>query len=256
MPARSRALWFAAMGVYAFLYLPLLIVIVFSFNDSRLNARWTGFTLDWYAKLLCNQQLLTAAWNSLVIALAVTLISVLVGTIAGIALSRYRARALSLLVVTPMAVPDILTGVSLLVFFVMIHLTLGMQSVILAHVSFCISFVAIVVRSALTNLDPHLVEAARDLGATPFIAFRKVVMPAITPGIVAGALLAFTLSIDDFVITFFTAGAGTTTLPLQVYSMIKVSITPEINAVSTLLMVMTLSLVVLASRLAPETIRT
>jgi spermidine/putrescine transport system permease protein len=244
------------MGVYAFLYLPLLIVIVFSFNDSRLNARWTGFTLDWYAKLLGNQQLLTAAWNSLVIALAVTLISVLVGTIAGIALSRYRARALSLLVVTPMAVPDILTGVSLLVFFVMIHLTLGMQSVILAHVSFCISFVAIVVRSALTNLDPHLVEAARDLGATPFIAFRKVVMPAITPGIVAGALLAFTLSIDDFVITFFTAGAGTTTLPLQVYSMIKVSITPEINAVSTLLMVMTLSLVVLASRLAPETIRT
>jgi spermidine/putrescine transport system permease protein len=244
------------MGVYAFLYLPLLIVIVFSFNDSRLNARWTGFTLDWYAKLLGNQQLLTAAWNSLVIALAVTLISVLVGTIAGIALSRYRARALSLLVVTPMAVPDILTGVSLLVFFVMIHLTLGMQSVILAHVSFCISFVAIVVRSALTNLDPHLVEAARDLGATPLIAFRKVVMPAITPGIVAGALLAFTLSIDDFVITFFTAGAGTTTLPLQVYSMIKVSITPEINAVSTLLMVMTLSLVVLASRLAPETIRT
>ncbi len=154
MRARSRALWFAAMGVYAFLYLPLLIVIVFSFNDSRLNARWTGFTLDWYEKLLGNQQLLTAAWNSFVIAVAVTLISVVIGTIAGIALSRYRARFLSFLVVTPMAVPDILTGVSLLVFFVMIHLTLGMQSVILAHVSFCISFVAIVVRSSLTSLDP------------------------------------------------------------------------------------------------------
>jgi spermidine/putrescine transport system permease protein len=255
MRVKSRALWAAALAVYAFLYLPLLIVIVFSFNDSRLNARWSGFTLDWYRKLFANEQLLAAAWNSFVIALAVTLISVILGTLAGIALSRYKARFLSFLVVTPMAVPDILTGVSLLVFFVMIHLTLGMQSVILAHVSFCISFVAIVVRSALAGLDPHLVEAARDLGASPWVAFRRVVLPAVAPGIVAGALLAFTMSIDDFVITFFTAGAGTTTLPLQVYSMIKVSITPEINAVSTLLMLLTLSLVILASRLAPEAMR-
>jgi spermidine/putrescine transport system permease protein len=130
-----------------------------------------------------------------------------------------------------------------------------MASVVLAHVSFCISFVALVVRATMANLDPNLVEAARDLGASPGEAYRRIVVPVIAPGIMAGGLLAFTLSIDDFVITFFTAGVGTTTLPLQIYSMIKVSITPEVNAVSTLLMLVTLSLVVLAARLAPFALR-
>lgn len=252
---RSRALWAAALAVYGFLYLPLIMVMLYSFNEARLGSRWTGFTLDWYRKLFANEQMLTAAWNSLVIALSATFISVVLGTLAGLGLARYRPRWLNFLVVTPMAVPDILTGVSLLLFFVLLHMTLGMTSVILAHVSFCISFVAVVVRSSMASLDPHLVEAARDLGATPFQAYRRVVIPVIMPGILAGGLLAFTLSIDDFVITFFTAGVGTTTLPLQIYSMIKVSITPEVNAVSTLLMLLTLCLIVLAARLAPQALK-
>lgn len=252
---RSRLLWAGALAVYAFLYLPLIMVAVFSFNSAKLSSRWTGFTLEWYEKLFTNEQMLSAAWNSLVIALSATAVSVVLGTLAGLGLARYRSRWLDFLVVTPMAVPDILTGVSLLLFFVLIHMTLGMTSVILAHVSFCISFVAIVVRSSLANLDPNLVEAARDLGATPLQAYRRIVIPVIMPGIIAGGLLAFTLSIDDFVITFFTTGVGTTTLPLQIYSMIKVSITPEVNAVSTLLMLLTLSMIVAASRLAPHALR-
>jgi len=252
---KSRALWAMTLAVYAFLYLPLLMVVVFSFNSAKLSSSWTGFTFDWYRRLFADEQMLTAAWNSLAIALVATAISVVVGTLAGLGLARYRSRWLDFLVVTPMAVPDILTGVSLLLFFVLIHLTLGMTSVVLAHVSFCVSFVAVVVRSALANLDPNLVEAARDLGATPFQAYRRIVIPVIMPGIVAGGLLAFTLSIDDFVITFFTAGVGTTTLPLQIYSMIKVSITPIVNAVSTLLMLLTLTMIVIASRLAPDALR-
>jgi spermidine/putrescine transport system permease protein len=252
---RSRTLFGAALAVYAFLYVPLLLVAVGSFNAARLGSSWTGFTLDWYRRLFADERMLAAAGNSLVIALAATAISVVLGTLAGLGLARYRSRALGFLVVTPMAVPDILTGVSLLLFFVLIHLTLGMASVVLAHVSFCISFVALVVRATMANLDPNLVEAARDLGASPGEAYRRIVVPVIAPGIMAGGLLAFTLSIDDFVITFFTAGVGTTTLPLQIYSMIKVSITPEVNAVSTLLMLVTLSLVVLAARLAPFALR-
>jgi spermidine/putrescine transport system permease protein len=172
-----------------------------------------------------------------------------------VAMHRYRVRLLSFLVLTPLAVPDILTGVSLLLLFVLVHLTLGMASVVLAHVSFCISFVAIVVRSSLAGMDPQLAEAARDLGATPWQAFRRIVLPLIAPGILAGALLAFTLSIDDFVITFFTAGAGTSTLPLEIYSMLKVAVTPEVNAVSTLLLLVSLTLFAAASRLAPSMLR-
>ena len=146
-------------------------------------------------------------------------------------------------------------GVSLLIFFVAINLTLGLVSVMLAHVAFCIGFVAIVVRSRLAGMDESLTEAARDCGASPWLAFRLVTLPLIMPGVIAGALMAFTLSIDDFVITFFTAGAGTSTLPLQIYSMIKIAVTPEVNAVSTLLMGLTLILIIIASKLAPDALR-
>ena len=156
------------------------------------------------------------------------------------------------LVLTPIAIPEILMGVSLLIFFVLLNFTLGLVSVALAHIAFCIGFVAIVVRSRLAGMDESLTEAARDCGATPFEAFRYVTLPLIMPGVIAGALMAFTLSIDDFVITFFTAGAGTVTLPLQIYSMIKIAVTPEVNAISTLLMLLTLALIIVASRLAPS----
>jgi spermidine/putrescine transport system permease protein len=251
----SPALWAAALAGYAFLYIPLAIVVVYSFNDSRLNAEWVGFTFDWYRKLFHNEEMLAAAGNSLVIALVASAVSTVLGTMAGVAMYRYRTRLLSVLVLTPIAIPEILMGVSLLIFFVMLNLTLGLVSVALAHIAFCIGFVAIVVRARLAGMDESLTEAARDCGATPWQSFRYVTLPLIMPGVIAGALMAFTLSIDDFVITFFTAGAGTVTLPLQIYSMIKIAVTPEVNAISTLLMLLTLALIVVATRLTPSPFR-
>ena len=247
----SPWLWLAAALAYAFLYIPLIIVIVYSFNDSKLNAEWVGFTFKWYEVLFNDGPMLQAAWNSLVIALFTSVFATIFGTMAGYAMYKYKLRVLPLLVLTPLALPEILMGVSLLIFFVMLNLTLGMVSITLAHISFCIGFVAIVVRSRLEGMDESLVEAARDLGATQWQAFRLVTLPLIMPGVIAGALMAFTLSIDDFVITFFTAGAGASTLPLQIYSMIKIAVTPEVNAISTLLMLLTLALILASSKLAP-----
>ncbi len=251
MRRRPIALWVAALTGYAFLYIPLIIVVVYSFNDSRLNAEWVGFTLEWYAKLFRNEEMLTAAGNSLIIALIASLTATVLGTMAGVAMYRFKTRLLPILVLTPIAIPEILMGVSMLIFFVLLNLTLGIVSVALAHIAFCIGFVAIVVRARMADMDESLTEAARDCGATPWQAFRHVTLPLLMPGVIAGALMAFTLSIDDFVITFFTAGAGTVTLPLQIYSMIKIAVTPEVNAVSTLLMLLTLALIVIASRLTP-----
>jgi spermidine/putrescine transport system permease protein len=253
---RPIGLWAAALAGYAFLYVPLLIVIVYSFNDSRLNAEWVGFTFGWYDKLFHNQDMLLAAGNSLLIGLTASAVSTILGTMAGLAMYRYRNRLLSVLVLAPIAIPEILMGVSLLIFFVLLNLTLGLVSVALAHIAFCIGFVAIVVRSRLAGMDESLTEAARDCGASPLNAFRYVTLPLIMPGVIAGALMAFTLSIDDFVITFFTAGAGTVTLPLQIYSMIKIAVTPEVNAISTLLMLLTLALIIVASKLSPSLLGT
>lgn len=256
MRRRPIGLWAAALAGYAFLYVPLLIVIVYSFNDSRLNAEWVGFTFGWYDKLFHNQDMLLAAGNSLLIGLTASAVATVLGTMAGMAMYRYRPRLLSILVLAPIAIPEILMGVSLLIFFVLLNLALGLVSVALAHIAFCIGFVAIVVRSRLAGMDESLTEAARDCGASPLNAFRYVTLPLIMPGVVAGALMAFTLSIDDFVITFFTAGAGTVTLPLQIYSMIKIAVTPEVNAVSTLLMLLTLALIIVASKLSPSLLGT
>jgi len=256
MKRTSGWLWCAAIAAYVFLYAPLAIVVLFSFNDSRLNAQWVGFTFAWYEKLLHNEAMLIAARNSLVIALAAAAVSTLLGTMAGFALHRYRPRLLPALVLATIAVPEILMGVSLLIFFVLLNITLGMLSITLAHITFCIGFVALVVRARLAGMDESLTEAARDLGATPAQAFRWVTLPLIMPGIIAGALMAFTLSLDDFVITFFTAGAGSTTLPLQIYTMVKIAVTPEVNAVSTLLMLVTLTLILVATRLSPSVLKT
>lgn len=256
MRKNSFWLWAVSIAVYAFLYVPLIIVVIYSFNASKLNAEWVGFTFDWYRKLFHNQDMLEAAGNSLLIALVASGVSTVLGTMAGFAMHRYKLRALQILVLTPIAIPEILMGVSLLIFFVMLNLTLGLLSITLAHIAFCLGFVAIVVRSRLSGMDESLTEAARDCGATPWQAFRLVTLPLIMPGVIAGALMAFTLSIDDFVITFFTAGANASTLPLQIYSMIKIAVTPEVNAVSTLLMGVTLVLIVIASKLSPSALRT
>ena len=199
--------------------------------------------------------MVTAAGNSLLIGITASLVSTVLGTMAGVAMYRYRLRLLPVLILAPIAIPEILTGVSLLIFFVLLNFTLGLASVALAHIAFCIGFVAIVVRARLAGMDETLTEAARDCGASPWQAFRHVTLPLIMPGVIAGALMAFTLSIDDFVITFFTAGAGTVTLPLQIYTMIKIAVTPEVNAVSSLLMLLTLALVIAASKLSPTLLR-
>ncbi|MBI2308195.1 MAG: ABC transporter permease [Rhodocyclales bacterium] len=256
---RGPWLWAAALAVYAFLYMPLAVVVLFSFNDSTLNAEWVGFTTRWYGKLLDDDEMLRAAGNSLGIALAASAVATLLGTMAGIAMHRWQSgslRLLPFLVLTPVAMPEILLGVSLLIFFrQVLDLTLGLFSILAAHVTFSIGFVAIIVRARLAGMDESIFEAARDLGASPWQTFRRVTLPLILPGVLAGFLMSFTLSIDDFVITFFVAGVGVSTLPLQIYSMIKVAVTPEVNAVSTLLMALTLTMIALASRLAPDLLK-
>ncbi len=250
------ALWTAAIGAYAFLYVPLAVVVLFSFNDSELNAEWVGFTTRWYARLAADREMLAAAANSLAIALASSAAATVLGTLAGIALHRWRMRSLAFLVMTPVAMPEILLGVSLLLFFRQaLGLALGLATILIAHVTFSIGFVAVIVRARLAGMDESLFDAARDLGATPWVAFRRVILPLLLPGVVAGYLMAFTLSIDDFVITFFTAGVGVTTLPLKIYSMIKVAVSPEVNAVATLLMALTLALAMAAARLAPDALK-
>jgi spermidine/putrescine transport system permease protein len=191
-------LWATSALVYAFLYVPLVIVVVYSFNDSKLNAEWVGFTWHWYDVLFHDEQMLTAAWNSLLIALTSSAVATVLGTMAGYAMYRYKLRLLPVLVLTPIAIPEILLGVSLLIFFVLLEVTLGMLSIVLSHIAFSVGFVAIVVRSRLSGMDESLTEAARDLGATQWQALRLITLPLIMPGIVAGALMAFTLSIDDF----------------------------------------------------------
>jgi spermidine/putrescine transport system permease protein len=255
MNRRSRWLWIAAILAYIFLYAPLAIVVIYSFNDSRLNAEWVGFTLSWYGKLFHDGKMLTAAWNSLLIGVTASAVSTVFGTMAGYAMYRFRMRLLPLLVLAPIAIPEILMGVSLLIFFVLLNISLGMISIILSHIAFCIGFVAIVVRARLAGMDESLTEAARDLGASPWHAFRMVTLPLIMPGVTAGALMASTLSIHAFVNTFCTAGVGSTTWPLQIYTMVKISVTPEVNAVSTLLMALTLVLILVASKLAPGVLR-
>ena len=253
---RNFWLWAVSLAVYAFLYAPLAVVVLFSFNDSELNAEWVGFTTRWYVMLIHDQDMLQAAGNSLLIAMVSSTIATLLGTMAGIAMHRYRLRFLTFLAVTPVTMPEILLGVSLLLFFrQVLDLTLGFVSIIAAHITFSIGFVAIVVRVGLAGLDESIFEAARDLGASPWRTFRFVTFPLILPAVIAGFLMSFALSIDDFVITFFTAGVGVATLPLQIYSMIKVAVTPEVNAVSTLLMTLTLSMFVLASRFAPDVLK-
>jgi len=258
-------LWFVSLLAYAFLYTPLVIVVIFSFNDSKLNAEWVGFTTAWYRKLFTDEDMLRAALNSLSIACVAAAIATVLGTMAGLSMHRFKPRLLPFLVFTPVAMPEILLGVSLLIFFLNtvspalgamgIDFGLGLATVVIAHVTFCIGFVAIIVRARLAGMDESIFEAARDLGATPWQTFRLVTLPLIMPGVIAGALMAFTLSIDDFVITFFTAGAGTVTLPLQIYSMIKIAVTPEVNAVSSLLMLLTLALIIVATKVSPTLLR-
>ncbi len=252
---RSRTPWITTVAVLAFFYLPVVVLILNSFNASRFGGSWEGFTFGWYRQLWTQREIWAALRNTLLIAVGATAVSTVIGTSAAFALHRYRGalqKAHYLMIYTPLVIPEILMGIGLLLFFVTIGLDLGLFTVLLSHVTFCISYVAFVVLGRLQDFDWGLVEAAQDLGATPWTAFRKVVLPGLAPGIAAGALLAFTLSIDDFVITFFTAGPGATTLPVRIYSMIKHGSPALINALSTLLLVVTFTTVWLSQRLTGE----
>ena len=240
--------------VLAFLYLPILILVANSFNPARYSSRWKGFSLVWYRRLFESPEIWEALRNTLVIAASVTAVSVVLGTAAALALHRYGGSRLQrlhyTLIYQPLVVPEILMGISLLMAFVAVGAPLGLFTIFLAHVTFCVSYVAMTVLGRLQDFDLSVVEAARDLGAGPWQAARKVLLPMLGPGIAAGALLAFTLSVDDFVITFFVAGPGSTTLPLRIYSMIKYGAPPMINALSTLLLAVTLTAVLASRRLS------
>jgi spermidine/putrescine transport system permease protein len=235
---------------YIFLYAPIVILFVFSFNNSRFaSAIWKGFTLDWYRQLFQNEAIGAALRNSLYISISSTVISTIFGTMVALAMERYLFRgklAFDALLYLPIIIPDIAMAVMLLLFFVLIQMPLGRYTIIISHIAFNISFVAVVVRARLAQFDVSLEEAAQDLYANEWQTFRLVTLPLLMPGILGGALLAFTLSLDDFVITFFTAGPGSTTLPLRIYSMVKLGVTPEINALSSIMLLASFLLVFLS----------
>jgi spermidine/putrescine transport system permease protein len=251
---RSRFPFIVTGAVLLFFYLPILILIVQSFNAARFGGAWQGFSFKWYARLLHEPAIWEAARNTLLIALVVTLVSLVLGTTSALALHRFAKSRLQrvhyTLIYTPLIVPEILMGISLLMAFVAAGVRLGMITIVLAHVTFCISYVALVVLGRLQDFDFTIVEAARDLGANGWTAARRVLLPMLAPGLAAAGLIAFTLSVDDFVITFFVAGPGATTLPIRVYSMIKHGATPLINALSTLLLLVTFVTVFLSQRLS------
>jgi spermidine/putrescine transport system permease protein len=249
---KRKAFPFLVLGlVLLFLYLPIVVLTANSFNASRFGGTWEGFTLKWYRQLVDDREVWTAFVNSLLIAAGATLASCLLGTTAALSLHRWRSRLQTFhygLIYTPLVIPEILMGISLLLSFTAIGLDCGLHTILLAHTTFCVSYVTMTVLSRLQDFDDSLIEAARDLGATAWVSFLRVQLPLLLPGIISGGLLAFTLSIDDFVITFFVAGPGSSTLPLKVYSMIKHSPKlPVINCLSSVMLALTFALV-LASR--------
>lgn len=254
-PALTAWAWLT----YAFLYLPILVLIVFSFNDSKFGATWAGFTTKWYGVLFAREDVREAVTNTLLVAFTSTIISTILGTLIGYGLWRYDFRwrtPLTALLVTPIVIPDVVMGVMLLMFYAIVRGLLertgwtyenGFWTVMLAHVTFQISYVALTVRSRLAGYGRELQEAAADLGANQFQSFMQVILPLALPGVLGGALLAFTLSLDDFVVTYFTSGSGFKTLPVLIYTAVKKGVTPDINALSTLLILFTVVAILVAN---------
>jgi putrescine transport system permease protein len=240
---------------FAFLYLPIVLLVIYSFNESRLVTVWGGFSTRWYTALVQNEALLDAAWVTLRVALLSATIATVLGTLAAVALTRrgrFFGRTLfSGMVFAPLVMPEVITGLSLLLLFVAIGFDRGFWTVTLAHITFSMCFVAVVVQSRLVTFDQSLEEAALDLGAPPLKAFLLVTLPIIFPAVAAGWMLAFTLSLDDLVIASFTTGPGATTLPMRIYSQVRLGVTPEINAVSTILIGL-VTLGVLAASIATK----
>ena len=243
----DRVLTINGWVVFLFLYLPILVLVAYSFSGSSTVGIWGGFSFQWYRQMFGNEALMDSLRNSLVVALVSTVVATVLGTAAGIAIDRYRRwlgrRTFDALLYLPVIIPDVTMAIMLLLWFTTINLALGLSTIIISHIAFNISFVAIVVRSRLAHLDPSLEEAAMDLYASRWKTFRRVTLPLIMPGVLGGALLALTLSLDDVVITQLVQGPGATTLPVFVFGLIKRSVTPEINAVSTVMLVASMVLV-------------
>lgn len=248
MKMNGAGVWLRGISgaAMAFLYLPILVLVVFSFNDSRLSAVWQGFSWHWYGVLRHDDALLAAAVNSLRVAALSTSLAVLLGVPAAMGLERLRgkgARVVETIFLLPLVLPEVMMGVALLLFFVMVRWPLSLTTVVIGHAAFNLPVVIVLVRTRLQKLDPRLEEAAHDLGASAWETFYRITWPLIRPAVLGAALLAFTISLDDFIVTFFVAGPGSTTLPLRVYSMIKSGLSPEINALSSLLVLSSMGLV-------------
>jgi spermidine/putrescine transport system permease protein len=238
--------------VYLFLHAPMLVLVLFSFNDSKFSTEWTGFTLHWYDRLFQRQEILDALQGSLYVGLVSTFFATLLGTLLAMGLARHRLAGRTVLeglVYVPVVTPEIVCGISMLLLFVALGVPFGYGTIILAHVAFNISFVTVVVRARLEGMDRSLEEASLILGADEWTTFWRVTVPQLWPGILSGALLAFTMSFDDFVITSLVAGPGSTTLPIVVYSMVRKNIEPSINAISTIVLVATTILIYVSDRL-------
>jgi spermidine/putrescine transport system permease protein len=241
--------------VYAFLHLPILVLVVFSFNDSKFSVDWAGFTMEWYYRLLERPDILRGLKASLIVGGVSTVISAVFGTMIALALARHRfrgRRAFEGFLYVPIVTPEVVVGISLLILFALVKIPLGLTTIIIAHVAFCLSFVVIVVLARLGGMDRNLEEAAMILGADEVTTFWKVTVPQLWPGILAGALLAFTMSFDDFVITSFVSGSGSSTLPIVVYGMVRRNVEPSITAISTIVLLVTTGLIYLADRLARD----
>jgi spermidine/putrescine transport system permease protein len=242
-------------GVLLFLYLPLAVLFAFSFNDSKYSIAWKGFTLKWYESLLANQQLIDAAVNSLLLAVIAATLATVIGTLGAIAMFRYRFRgkaSLTGLLYVLLLTPDIVLAISLLCLFILLGVSLGFTSLVLAHVTFCLPFTIVTVYSRLAGFDNRIIEAARDLGAGEFTAIRRILLPLAMPAMVAGWLLSFTLSLDDVVVSYFVSGPEFEVLPLKIYSMVRLGFKPEVNALATLLFALSLVIVLVSQWLLRE----
>ncbi|MFW6373054.1 MAG: spermidine/putrescine ABC transporter permease PotC [Thermodesulfobacteriota bacterium] len=241
--------------IFGFLYLPLLILIVYSFNQSKYSTNWTGWTLHWYRSLWDNALLLDAAVNSLIVAGISSITATVIGTLAAVAFYRYRfigRKVLYSLVYVVMMSPDIVMGISLLIFFMLVGLPIGFRTLLLSHITFCLPFVVVTVYARISGFDPRVIEAARDLGAGEFQTFRYILLPLLMPAVVSGWLLSFTLSLDDVIVSFFVTGPSFEILPLKIYSMVRLGVKPEVNALSTVLFGFTLIMVTLSQLLVKE----
>lgn len=232
-----------------FLYLPISVLIFMSFNESDAPFTWTGFSTKWYSVLVNSPNIMEGFQNTLIVAVASTIISLVLGTLLAIGLARYqKSSALEAVALTPAIFPDLALAIGLLALFTSLHLTLGLHSVIISHALFCMAFVTAIVRGRLAQIDSSLEEAAQDLGDSPVGTFFRVTLPSIKPALIAGGLLAFTLSLDEFVIAFFTNGPSTPTLPIVIYSMVRFGVSPEINALATVVLLISALIVTIAQR--------